>query len=136
MNGTENVQRKVLIIEDETSIRQALCDKFRREGFLVFEAKDGEVGLALALLERPNILILDKVMPKMDGVTMLKALRKTDKWSKSVPVILLTNFGSDDEKIMKEITDDMYTHYFVKSNLSLQDVVTHVKDMLQLTSSI
>ena len=52
----------VLIVEDEASLRRALCDKFAREGFTVFEAKDGEVGLTLALKEEPNVILLDMII--------------------------------------------------------------------------
>ncbi len=130
MNIELSQENKILIIEDESSIRHALRDKFIREGFTVFEAKDGEEGLAVALEKQPHIIILDKVMPKKDGVLMLKELRKSNNWSLQVPVILLTNAGADDEKIKKDIADDIYTFYTVKSNVSMSDVVEQVRHKL------
>lgn len=120
----------ILIVEDEVSIRHALCDKFKREGFTVYEAKDGLEGLQLALEHHPHIILLDKVMPKKDGLLMLKELRMVDDWSKTVPIILLTNAGRDDEKMLSFILDDIYTFYAVKSNLSIGDVVEQVRQKL------
>lgn len=130
MNIELSQENKILIVEDESSIRHALRDKFIREGFTVFEAKDGEEGLAVALEKQPHIIILDKVMPKKDGVLMLKELRESNNWSLQVPVILLTNAGADDEKIKKDIADDIYTFYTVKSNVSMGDVVEQVRHKL------
>ncbi|MEK7588367.1 MAG: response regulator [Patescibacteria group bacterium] len=121
----------ILIVEDEVSLRNALCDKFKREGFNVFEAKDGEVGLVVARKEKPDIILLDIVMPKMDGMSMLKKLRADGPWSKSVPVMLLTNLGADDKEMAKDIVEDELTSYLVKSNWAINDVVKKVKERLQ-----
>lgn len=138
MNRFEN-RKTILIVEDEVSLRNALRDKFMREGYVVFDAKDGEQGLAMALLEYPNLILLDIVMPKMDGMTMLKKLRSekvkaskqvVEDWAKSVPVMILTNLGADDKNMTKDIVEDDYTHYFVKSNSTLNDLVEKVKERL------
>ena len=121
----------ILIVEDEVSLRNALCDKFKREGFNVFEAKDGEVGLVVARKEKPDIILLDIVMPKMDGMSMLKKLRADGPWSKSVPVMLLTNLGADDKEMAKDIVEDELTSYLVKSNWAINDVVKKVKERRQ-----
>jgi DNA-binding response OmpR family regulator len=123
-------QYTILIVEDETSLRNALRDKFVRKGFSILEAKDGEEGLAVALKNEPNMILLDIIMPKMDGMTMLKKLRQENKWSKNVPVMLLSNLGGDDEKMMMEIEKDRLVDYLVKSNWSLDDVVKKVKEKL------
>lgn len=123
-------QYTILIVEDETSLRNALRDKFVRKGFSILEAKDGEEGLAVALKNEPNMILLDIIMPKMDGMTMLKKLRQENKWAKNVPVMLLSNLGGDDEKMMMEIEKDRLVDYLVKSNWSLDDVVKKVKEKL------
>ena len=123
-------KKKILIVEDEMSQRKALVDKFTREGFEVVSARDGEEGLSVALTEKPDIILLDIVMPKMDGMTMLKKLRHENEWGKSVPVILLTNLSADDDKIMKGVTEDLPAYYLVKSNWAINDVVEKVKDRL------
>ena len=120
----------VLIVEDEVSLRGALRDKFIREEFLVYEAKDGEEGLSTALAYRPDVILLDMMMPRMDGMTMLANLRSADSWSEHVPVFVLTNLGEDDKLAMKGITDDMFAHYLVKSNWSIDQIVGKVREAI------
>jgi len=123
-------QYTILIVEDEISLRNALRDKFVRKGFSILEAKDGEEGLAVALEKEPNLILLDIIMPRMDGMTMLKKLRQENRWAKNVPVMLLSNLGGDDEKMMLEIEKDRLVDYLVKSNWSLNEVVEKVKEKL------
>lgn len=130
MSVASPIKNTILIIEDEISIRHALRDKFKREGFTVFQAKDGAEGLKQALKVHPHIILLDKAMPKKDGIQMLKELRIVDFWSQTVPVILLTNAGNDDKKMLTAISNDLYTFYVVKSNLSIGDVVEQVRQKL------
>ncbi len=132
---TELKKHRILIIEDESSLRSALCDKFAREGFSVLDAKDGKTGLALAFAEEPSLLLVDIVMPRMDGMVMLAKLRQKNEWSKQVPVVLLTNLGADDGKIMKVIEADARTWYLVKSNWAIGQVVKKVEEILRVTSS-
>lgn len=120
-NGT------VLIVEDESSLRRALCDKFAREGFSVLEAKDGEVGLHLALTEQPSIILLDMMMPKVDGVTMLLALRASNEWGRGVPILLLTNVSTHDRRIPKEMFETGTLFYLVKSDWSMIKLVEKVR---------
>lgn len=123
-------KNKVLIVEDESSLRNALHDKFVREGFLVFEAKDGEVGLSVALKEKPDVILLDMMMPKMDGITMLHQLRLKNDWGKKVPVLLLTNVSSDDKRMLKEVQDDGLSYYLVKSDWSISKLVVRVREAI------
>jgi len=120
----------VLIVEDEVSLRNALRDKFNREGFSATDARDGEAGLEAALRETPDIILLDIVMPKMDGMAMLRKLRLSNGWAKKVPVILLTNLGLDNEKVMKETAEVKAVYYLVKSDWPLGSVITKVRDVL------
>ena len=126
----ESAKEKILIVEDEMSQRKALVDKFTREGFHVLEARDGEEGFNVALTQHPHIILLDIVMPKMDGMTMLKKLRQENTWGKSVPVILLTNLSADDDKIIQGVAADEPAYYLVKSNWAINDVVEKVKERL------
>lgn len=118
---------KILIIEDESSLRNALRDKFTRDGFEVLEAKNGEEGLDVALREHPDLILLDIVMPKMDGMTMLTQLRE-DEWGKTARVITLTNL-SDTEKVAEAIEHGSY-EYLVKSDWKIEDVVATVRKKL------
>lgn len=123
---TKNI-KKILIIEDEEAVLKVLATKFDHEGFQTLEAKDGEAGLTQARVERPDIILLDIVMPKMDGLTMLKELRK-DPWGKKVPVVILTNL-SDDKDIAEAMVSGVYD-FLVKSSWEIEDVVKRVKERL------
>lgn len=120
-------KKKILIVEDETSLRNALRDKLMLEGFIVLEAKNGEEGLDVALRDHPDLILLDIIMPKMDGLTMLKKLRE-DVWGKNTKVILLTNLN-DNEKVSEALLQGSYD-YLVKSDWKIEDVVTKVRARL------
>ena len=90
--------KKILIIEDERPLLDALKKKLLLEGFSVLEATNGEVGLSKAVTEHPDLILLDILMPKMNGMAMIKKLRN-DLWGANVPVIVLTNVESPEEAI-------------------------------------
>ncbi|MCC7160326.1 response regulator [Candidatus Nomurabacteria bacterium] len=127
-NEFEN--KKVLIIEDDDALRKVLKDKFTLEGFDVLEAKNGEEGLENANSLHPDIILLDIVMPKMDGLTLMKKLRAQNEWGKNVPIIMLTNLGADDEKINWAIAENEPAYYLVKADYSINDLVDKVKERL------
>lgn len=120
--------KKILIVEDETSLRGALREKLSLEGFTVLEAKNGKEGLAVALREHPELILLDIIMPVMDGMTMLKKLRRND-WGKSVKVILLTNL-SGGEMVANAIEQGSH-EYLVKSDWKIEDIVDKVRRYLK-----
>jgi two-component system response regulator MprA len=122
--------KKILVIEDDPALRGVLHDKFTLDGFSVLEAKDGEEGLAMSLSEHPDIILLDIVMPRMDGLTVMKKLREMNEWGKNVPVVLLTNLSADDEKINQAIVDNEPAYYLVKSNWTISDLVEKVNERL------
>jgi DNA-binding response OmpR family regulator len=123
----ENNNKKILIVEDENTLRQAMADKFMREGFKVLEASDGETGLDKAIKEHPDIILLDIIMPKVDGLSMLKQLR-ADSWGTNVPVLVLTNLN-DAEYVAKAMESGVYD-FLVKSDWKLDDLVQRVKNKL------
>src|SRR6185312_13646530 len=82
--------KKILVVEDEASIALALGDKLAQEKFTVSKAVDGEEGLAVALREHPDLILLDLRMSKMTGLEMLDELRK-DAWGKTANVMIMTN---------------------------------------------
>lgn len=118
----------ILIAEDEKPMLKALREKFTHEGFKVIEAKDGDKALKLALKQHPRIILLDLVMPKMDGLAMLKKLRE-DEWGKGVPVVILTNLGIDDRKI-REIMRYEPSFYLVKSDVRLDEIISKIKEII------
>ncbi|OGY83161.1 MAG: hypothetical protein A2898_02200 [Candidatus Kerfeldbacteria bacterium RIFCSPLOWO2_01_FULL_48_11] len=123
-------KKKVLIVEDERPLLEVLTDKFELEGFKVHTATDGEAGLKEAIQHHPDIILLDIVMPKMDGLTMLNELRK-NVWGKTANVIMLTNL-SDWKSTDKAIIQDVH-EYMVKSDWKIEDVVKKVKSKLHVS---
>ena len=122
--------KKILVVEDEPDMRQALVESLRYEGFDVLQAANGVEGLEEALARRPDLIILDILMPKMDGMEMMKKLRQSDSWGRKVPIILLTNLSADD-KIMQGIVEDEPSYYLIKSDWKIPEVIEKVREILK-----
>jgi len=125
-------QKKILIVEDEEAMLRLLSDALSEAGFQVVTAKDGVQGLGNAKTYHPDLILLDIILPEMDGITMMKTLRETDEWGKNVPIIVLTNLNADDA-IMKAVVDNEPSYYLVKTNWEVDDVVRKVKERLGMT---
>ncbi len=129
----EQNNKKLLVIEeveDDNSLRSILHDKFEIEGFRIVEARDGEEGLNVALSQHPDLILLDIILPKMDGITMMKKLRASGDWGKHVPIILLTNISAEDEKLNQAIAENEPAYYLVKSNWTIQELVEKIRERL------
>jgi two-component system alkaline phosphatase synthesis response regulator PhoP len=118
--------KKILIVEDERILSDALIKKFTQENFVVLSAKDGQQGLSLALTDHPDLILLDIIMPVMDGMTMLRKLRE-DSWGKNANVILLTNLSN---AITEPFSQSAHDNYLVKSNWKIEEIVEKVKKKL------
>ena len=118
----------ILIIEDEKLLADALKRKLERSGFSVFIAIDGAEGLEFALDKHPDLILLDIVMPIMDGITVLDRIRE-DEWGAKVPVLILSNL-SDAESI-KESKASGINDYLIKTDWKISDVVKRVKETLK-----
>ncbi len=123
------MQRTILIIEDENLMLEALTDKFEKEGFNVLQAKDGQKGLEMALDEKPDAILLDIILPKKGGLKMLGELRESGEWGSNVPVIILTNLGTDDATLV-EVVKESPSYYLIKSDVKLKEVVEKVREVL------
>lgn len=106
----------------------ALGEKFELEGFDVLLAADGETALEMAKNEKPDILMLDIIMPKMDGLTLMKKVREDKHWGAEVPIMMLTNL-SDPENVSEAARYQVYD-FLVKTDWRLDDVVSLVKEKL------
>ena len=120
--------KKILIVEDEVAMRQALVEKFKHNDFLVLSASDGEEGLGLANKEKPDLIMLDILMPKMDGISLTKNIREGSSWGKEVPIIMLTNLNDPDS--VSEVASFGVFDFLVKTDWKLDDVVSLVKKKL------
>jgi CheY-like chemotaxis protein len=114
-------KRIVCIVDDNDDIRDIYSIKFRREGFLVVIARDGEEALLVIQKEHPNVILLDLQMPIMDGVAVLKALKSDPDFAK-IPVVVLSNVDKDE--MFQEISElGGARYYLIKSLTDPQKVV-------------
>lgn len=118
---------KVAIIEDDQAISQMYRIKFEAEGYSVETAENGKLGLELAKSMRPDIILLDLMMPIMSGEEMLTKLRKT-KWGKNLKVIILTNRG--EQEIPPEVKELNVTALILKADMTPRQVAELVKNKL------
>ncbi len=125
--GNPVIDKRILIIEDDAAMREILVDRFTAAGFSVVMAEDGKTALDMALELHPDLLVLDILLPKVDGLTILRWLGK-DEWGKTVPVIVLSNL-SDAVAITKSMKDGVHD-FFVKAECEIGDVVQKAKERL------
>lgn len=114
----------VLIVEDDNDLREAIKTALEADSFVVIEARDGEEGYRAALSHRPDVILLDILMPNKNGHETLDMIRK-DAWGKDAKVIFLTSY-SDPENIVQAVEKGS-EEYIVKSHTSLEDIVKHVR---------
>ena len=129
MTMYDGCMTKIAIIEDDAVINQMYRMKFEAAGFDVSTASDGEAGVEMVKKTKPDIVLLDLQMPRMDGPTALATMRK-NPWGKEVPVIILTNLGA--EEAPKGLRDLQIHSYIVKAELTPSQVVARVKDALNI----
>jgi len=122
------LNKKVLVVEDEKLLGDALELKFTHAGFVVLRAENGQVGLEITIKEHPDIILLDLMMPVMDGKTMLRMLRDIPEF-KTLPVLVLSNAGDIDN--IRET--QMYygaTDFLIKSNVTTDEIIAKVNKIL------
>lgn len=120
-------KRTVLIIEDEQMVLNALRKKLAGAGFDILVAKDGSEGLKMSLERHPDLILLDIILPVMDGITFLERLRE-DEWGREVPVIVLSNLSK--ASTITESKERGVKTYLVKTDWKLEDVIKKIKDEL------
>ena len=119
--------RRVLVAEDDRYLRRAAEARLRQQGFTVLTAADGEEALRVARAEVPDLILLDLIMPKLQGFEVLRALKEAEATA-AIPVIVLSNLGQDSDRA--QCMESGAIAYFVKANLSLQDLVRTVQTTL------
>jgi len=122
------IKPKILLIEEDQFLYKILTVKLKRAGFDVFLAIDGEEGIKKAKETKPDLILLDLILPKINGFAVLSEIKKTPVLKK-VPVVILSNLGqeSDVEKGLRMGAED----YLIKTNLSLSEIVEKVKKHLK-----
>lgn len=156
----KKIKKKILIIEDEAPMRRVLKETLEEEGFIVLESNDGEAGLEEAFRAEPDLILLDIIMPKVSGMTVLKRLREDEPWGKHVPILILTNlndaptvinaleFDSGEPIIKKNETlsakmarkyikryldtrlENGVHDFLIKTDCTLEDIIKKIKEKL------
>lgn len=121
-------QKKVLVIEDDQFLRDLIIKKLENEGFTTLQAIDGEEGLRLIRQEKPDIVLLDLILPGMDGFEVLKQA-KEDAGVQAIPIIILSNLGQKDDidRGLALGAED----YLIKAHFTPGEIVQKAKDTLR-----
>jgi len=124
----EEKKVKIVLVDDEKFLLEAMRDKLQREGFDVYTAINGVIGLEIIKKEKPALILLDLIMPIKSGFDVLEELQKDDKL-KNIPVIILSNLGQkSDIKKSKELGA---TDFLIKANFKMKEVIARVRKYLK-----
>ncbi len=118
------MKKKILIVEDEKILAEMYKDKLVRSGFDVFLAFDAEEGFNLTKKIKPNLILLDILLPRENGIGLLEKIRKNGEIS-SIPVIAFSNY--DDEKTKDEAFKFNAREYLIKTNFTPQEILDSIK---------
>jgi len=122
---------RILLIEDNRFLRRACEIGLTARGFSVTSAVDGQDGVERAMAERPDLILLDLVMPRMNGLEALRALRQAEE-TRQIPVLVVSN--SPREQFFDEVTRLGAVGYLVKADLRLDDLANHITGVLGAAS--
>lgn len=129
--GARKLNVKVLLVEDDTFLREISSKKLAKEGFTVYEAMDGERALAGVEIIKPDIVLLDIILPAMDGFQILSNIRMSkNKKVAAVPVIMLSNLGQEED--IKKAMDGGANDYLVKAHFTTEEIVNKIKELLKI----
>lgn len=116
---------KILLVEDDTVLAKVIYEELTDAGFETFQAYDGEAGLTMAREKKPDLILLDILLPKKNGFEVLKALRESPD-TKGLSVVMLTMLGNDDD--IKKGLSMGASDYIVKSQHALPEIVEKIKE--------
>jgi DNA-binding response OmpR family regulator len=119
---------KVLIVEDDKFLRDLMSEKLAHEGYDVKIALDGEEGLKAALAELPDLILLDLILPRIDGFAVLEKIKADPKLEK-IPVLILSNLGQK-EDVTRALSLGA-VDFLIKSNFTLGEIVEKIKSVLK-----
>jgi DNA-binding response OmpR family regulator len=125
-----NKKIKILLVEDDPFLLNMYVTKFEMEGFSVVVADDGEKGVKSAVKELPDIILLDIMLPKMNGFEVLEKIKGADE-TKKIPVILLTNLSQKDE--IEKAASLGAVDYLIKAHFMPSEVVEKIKKVLRIS---
>ena len=119
--------KKILFIEDESALQRAIKDVLNQSNYKIISALDGETGIKMAERELPDLILLDLILPVIDGFSVLKEIKKNDK-TRGIPVIVLTNL--EDVKNIDRAIELGAKAYLVKADYGVNDVAKKIKEIL------
>jgi len=128
MSATPPPSAKILVVDDEIEIRQLLQEILTRAGYQVITAADGRDALPMTLTDKPDLIITDIRMPRLDGLTLCRALR-TQKDTQHIPILILTNNSTPEqmESCLKAGADD-----FLPKPLNVDEIKIRVRTLIRL----
>lgn len=125
-----NSGAKILIVDDDMTLRELYEERVKAEGYTILSASDGEEAIDKALKEKPDLILLDIMMPKINGIDVMKMLREKEE-TKSIPIIILTALVQEIDKVKDMMKP--YDAYLIKSEIMPKDVVEKIKSSLSKT---
>jgi DNA-binding response OmpR family regulator len=123
---------KILVVEDETFLVKIYSVKLKKEGYDVAIATDGEEAVRMAEEVKPDLILLDLILPKLNGFEALERIRATAA-NRETPVLVLSNLGQEED--IKRAESLGATDYLVKANFSIQDIVVKIRGVLDAGKS-
>ena len=125
----EKLSKKILIVEDDQDLQNLLADRLGSTNYTVFKASDGEEAISMVLDNRPDLILLDLLLPKLDGFHVLERLRHyPDPEVASIKVIVLSNLWSDKDILRAQALK--IDEYYVKANTNLDEVYSKIAQIL------
>lgn len=126
-----NDVKKILIVEDDIDLRNILAGKLELLNYKIHKAGDGEEAIAILLDEKPDLVLLDMLLPKLDGFKVLERIRHyPDKKIANTKVVILSNLWSDKDILRAQALK--IDEYYVKANTNLEEVYTKIKKIIDL----
>lgn len=125
---SETPYRKILVVEDDKDLRDFYCELLVSEGYTVSSAENGQLGLDAVIAQKPDLVLLDLMMPVMDGKTMLHNMRQQNGL-KYTPVIVLTNAG-DADSIRQTKTFDNANEFLIKANITPDVLLQKIRTLI------
>ncbi|MDO8516066.1 MAG: response regulator [bacterium] len=126
-------QKRIMIVEDDRFLSSILKGRLEKEGFIVMQAFDGESALTQLRENKPNLIILDIIMPKMSGFEFLEALA-SDPQVAHIPVVVASNLGQESD--IQKAKDLGVVDYYVKVQVSVDDLIKMIKNQLASGKSV
>ncbi|MEK7090399.1 MAG: response regulator [Patescibacteria group bacterium] len=124
------VNQKILLIEDDSTLAGALSQGLKDAGFDVITAMDGESGFNAAVEQKPALIVLDEILPKLEGLEVHKRLQAEES-IRNIPVIMLTNV--EDPRKVSQALEQGLKDYFIKADWSMADIVKKIKEKLAVS---